>query len=236
MADDVVIELQENTVEILEKQQKSITFPASAKQLYASLAVPPNSHCIRLLDLHAPRNSAQQPTACSLTGSLRVACLENSPSFVSLSYVWGLKSSPSHTITCSLDSTYVFKLEITKNCYDALCQIRNRFGAVTIWVDSICINQEDEEEKVCQIPLMQDIYSQAKSAYIWLGNGNDRSDRAVDFLKRRAASVRRLPLAYLAAVGRKKKVQEMFLFELRAWRDVCRKRTSRKNFCIRANL
>jgi hypothetical protein len=212
-------------VEILEKQRKSITFPASARQLYASLAVPPKSYCIRLLDFHAPRNSTQQPTVCSLTGALRVACLESSPSFVSLSYVWGPKSSPSHTITCSLESTYEYKLEITKNCYDALCQIRNRFGAVTIWVDSICINQEDEEEKVCQIPLMQDIYSQAESTYIWLGSGNDRSDRAVEFLKRRAASVRRLPLACLAAVGRKKKVQEMFLFELRAWRDVCRKKT-----------
>jgi hypothetical protein len=155
---------------------------------------------------------------------------------VSLSYVWGPKSSPSHTITCSLDSTYEFKLEITKICYDALCQIRNRFGAVTIWVDSICINQEDEKEKVSQIPLMQDIYSQAESAYIWLGNGNDRSDHAVDFLKRRAASGRRLPLAYRAAVVKKKKVQEMLLFVLRAWRDVCRKKISLKKLCIRVNL
>jgi hypothetical protein len=128
------------------------------------------------------------------------------------------------------------RLDITKNCYDALCQIRNQFGAVTIWVDSICINQDDEEEKASEIPLMQDIYSQAESAYIWLGNGNKGSDRGVDFLKRRAASVRRLPLAYLAAVGKKRKAQEMFVFELRAWRDVCRKQISLNKFCIRVNL
>jgi Heterokaryon incompatibility protein (HET) len=233
MGNDRVIKLRENGVEILKEQGGSclIPFPASARQLYATLALPPGSRCIRLLDLHAPNKSTLQPTAIPLTGNLRVARLDDFPSFAPLSYVWGSKALPSHTITCSPEAPYEVKLEITKNCYNALCSIRNQFRAVTIWVDSICINQEDEEEKLGQISLMHDIYSQAKSTYIWLGDGNEQSDRTIENLKNLSSLARRLPLRYLAAMDTKSEMKEKFLFEMRAWRDVGRKLTSLRQFC-----
>lgn len=41
-----------------------------------------------------------------------------------------------------------------------------------LWVDAICLNQEDEMEKAVQVGLMGEIYSQAKKVHIWLGSYN----------------------------------------------------------------
>ncbi|KAK0713693.1 heterokaryon incompatibility protein-domain-containing protein [Lasiosphaeria miniovina] len=125
----------------------------SRQQLYAQLAVPPGSRSIRLLDLD-PRPPSQD--GGPLTGHLRVARLADQPSFTTLSYVWDDKACPSSALAVLPQGV---DLEISANCLNALRQIRRQFGAVTIWIDNVCINQDDEVEKESQIPLMQDIYS-----------------------------------------------------------------------------
>lgn len=67
---------------------------------------------------------------------------------------------------------------ITPNCRDALTDLRRLYGNITVWVDSICINQKDEGEKGLQIDLMQDIYARARVVYVWLGPDSDASKRA----------------------------------------------------------
>ena len=52
-----------------------------------------------------------------------------------------------------------------------------------IWIDAICINQNDEREKANQISLMQDIYSTTNPTYIWLGEGNPGTDEAMYYLR-----------------------------------------------------
>ncbi|KAK3312629.1 heterokaryon incompatibility protein-domain-containing protein [Apodospora peruviana] len=180
------------------------------------LPVPLATGSIRLLDLDAQQApGAGQST--KLTGHLRVVRLHDTPSFFCLSYVWGSKSSPnSHTLHCRSQGC---DLQITTNCYHALRQIQSRFGISTIWVDSICINQEDSDEKAGQIPLMQDIYSRAASVFIWLGEGNDRSDRAMAYLRHRARFGRRLPLALFAATDDGQREVERRKFRRRTWQD-----------------
>ncbi|PVH71482.1 HET-domain-containing protein [Cadophora sp. DSE1049] len=92
-----------------------------------------------------------------------------------LSYVWGQYSEPRDKLLCN-DGCAV---DITANCRDALQIIRKRktTGITTIWVDSICINQSDDTEKASQIPNMEEIYSWAEVVYVWLGQGNELSDR-----------------------------------------------------------
>ncbi|KAK8245475.1 heterokaryon incompatibility protein-domain-containing protein [Phyllosticta capitalensis] len=51
-----------------------------------------------------------------------------------------------------------------------------------IWVDAICMNQDDEEEKKKQIPLMEEIYTWAECTYVWLGSGSVESDNAMRWL------------------------------------------------------
>lgn len=75
---------------------------------------------------------------------------------------------------------------MSKNCLSALRHLRKKLRGFTIWVDAICINQSQENntEKEQQIPLMGEMYSGAEVTYVWLGEGNERSDKAMAYLGR----------------------------------------------------
>jgi hypothetical protein len=50
------------------------------------------------------------------------------------------------------------------------------------WIDSICINQDDKEEKANQIGLLRDIYSSASCVLSWLGPMGNGSNVAMKYL------------------------------------------------------
>ena len=141
--------------------------------------------CIRLLELSSI-------FADDLEGLLKVASLEHPPSFFALSYVWGHFSSPAHRIRCRTANSTLFEyIPITDNCHDALVQIRHSYGRgwypsskIRIWVDAICINQHDDDEKAHQIPLMEEIYGSANQVFIWLGKGNESSDIGMHYISK----------------------------------------------------
>lgn len=134
-----------------------------------------------------------------------------------LSYAWGPTTSSSPTITLL---PYEVDLEITESCFQALWHIRKQYGAVKIWVDSVCINQDADDEKASQIPLMGDIYSSARIGYIWLGEGFEGSDLAIQHLEMRARYYRRLPLACLAATSEEEEERELDKFRRKLWKDI----------------
>ncbi|KAK3208314.1 hypothetical protein GRF29_77g352807 [Pseudopithomyces chartarum] len=138
---------------------------------YSTLPLPPSTHFIRVLKLPSSIPSTQPPTH-SLTGTLHLVDLNANPppNFTALSYVWGVPDP--HTDYAVLCGGY--RIPITPNCFAALSALsakksRSAEEGLTIWVDAICINQSDEEEKMRQIPLMGEIYHRAAETYIWLG-------------------------------------------------------------------
>jgi hypothetical protein len=52
-------------------------------------------------------------------------------------------------------------LEVTTNLELALRYLRRENRARTLWIDALCINQKDEDEKTIQIQRMQWIYANA---------------------------------------------------------------------------
>lgn len=68
------------------------------------------------------------------------------------------------------------------NLYAALRQLRRPDESVKIWVDAICINQLDDEEKAEQVARMAEIYNRAFNVPIWLGVASRGSDMAMDFV------------------------------------------------------
>jgi hypothetical protein len=50
------------------------------------------------------------------------------------------------------------------------------------WIDALCINQGDIEEKNNQVRLMQEIYLSAFAVIVWLGDTAEGSDDAVEFI------------------------------------------------------
>ncbi|KAJ4384382.1 hypothetical protein N0V85_008359 [Neurospora sp. IMI 360204] len=71
---------------------------------------------------------------------------------------------------------------------------------LTLWIDQICIDQPDSDEKVVQVGLMKQIYSRAEQVLIWLGPAADGSDEVMDALAELGSSVP-TPMVY-ARVGR----------------------------------
>lgn len=141
----------------------------SPRQIYQQLPLVPGT--IRVLDL----DRAIDITA-PLTGTLRVIRLKNCPDFTALSYVWGRGSTAS--INCNGCA-----FPISSNCKEALTSLRSFDEDICIWVDAICVNQEDVAEKDGQIPMMGEIYAWARVVWVWLGPEDDRCTRAIESLK-----------------------------------------------------
>jgi hypothetical protein len=68
---------------------------------------------------------------------------------------------------------------VTTNLYAALLHLRNSSLERIIWIDAICIDQKNDEERAQQIQLMAKIYSQASRVLVWLGEAADNSDQAL---------------------------------------------------------
>jgi hypothetical protein len=61
-----------------------------------------------------------------------------------------------------------------------------------LWIDAVCINQGDNEEKLHQIQTMARIYSVASRVLVWLGEAADDSDEAIDALRIAVRGLKRL--------------------------------------------
>ncbi|KAK0717950.1 heterokaryon incompatibility protein-domain-containing protein [Lasiosphaeria miniovina] len=104
--------------------------------------------------------------------------------YEALSYVWGDSDEP---YTVSMNGC---DFAVTANLHAALLRLRDAVFERILWVDAICINQTDDKEKESQIGYMAEIYSKASRVIVWLGEaGHDRGDRALDKIRRIAASV-----------------------------------------------
>lgn len=58
---------------------------------------------------------------------------------------------------------------VTKNLGAALQKLRLPDGARKIWIDALCINQDDVLERNEQVRLMGEIYSRCSRVIVWLG-------------------------------------------------------------------
>jgi Heterokaryon incompatibility protein (HET) len=70
---------------------------------------------------------------------------------------------------------------VTEDVYMALLYLRKRQVTI-LWIDTLCINQEDTEERNRQVQQMKDIYQRASLVVIWLGESNDSSTLAFNAL------------------------------------------------------
>ncbi|TXC00850.1 hypothetical protein FocTR4_00007940 [Fusarium oxysporum f. sp. cubense] len=82
--------------------------------------------------------------------------------YYALSYEWGDESKNDPFIKVN-DG----EVQIRKNLFDALKNIRKATEDLQLWVDAICINQSDVQEKSQQVSMME-LYL-AKSYVVWCG-------------------------------------------------------------------
>ncbi|KAK3718490.1 hypothetical protein LTR37_004994 [Vermiconidia calcicola] len=99
-----------------------------------------------------------------LHGDLRIVSLESEPPYEALSYTWG---SSSESKTMQIDKRH--SINITDNLFRALRRMRGHLLSRTLWIDAVCINQDDGSEKSSQVQMMGRIYKSATTVLVWLG-------------------------------------------------------------------
>ncbi|KAK1757047.1 heterokaryon incompatibility protein-domain-containing protein [Echria macrotheca] len=123
---------------------------------------------IRLLQL-LPNSDDKAEIGCQLVDHRLSGTDEGAHPYEALSYVWG-SQGPLQTMWVGAGRE---PLRVTKNLDAALRRLRHGSLIRTLWVDSVCINQEDAEEKCRQIRLMAKIYAHARCVVVWLEEAVD---------------------------------------------------------------
>ena len=90
-----------------------------------------------------------------ISASLETWDIESAPPYNAISYAWG---EPSDRYAITING---FRLRVHKNCFHALKQARLHYPDDYVWLDAICINQLDLEEKSAQVAMMGAIYANA---------------------------------------------------------------------------
>jgi hypothetical protein len=98
--------------------------------------------------------------------------------YSALSYVWGERINPR---IISINGATVF---VTPNLFAALKRFRHATQTVELWVDALCINQDDIQERNAQVGFMGEIYKNAHEVLMWLGEEAEDSSLGFEMVKR----------------------------------------------------
>ncbi|KAI6710310.1 hypothetical protein JHW43_007162 [Diplocarpon mali] len=115
---------------------------------------------IRLILLH-PRFGFR-PVSCSMLNGPHMRLLF----YEAVSYTWG---SPERSEEIQVDGCTMM---VTKSAYEILAASSSQFLPQLLWIDAICIDQDNTKEKEVQVPLMDKIYSNALFTTIFLGQSS----------------------------------------------------------------
>ncbi|PMD45975.1 HET-domain-containing protein [Hyaloscypha variabilis F] len=155
---------------------------APSFDVYRPLA---ESEEIRLLELQ-PDHQHHGIIKCMLQHVM----IPSSLPYEALSYMWG----PQKYKTIELNGK---PFQIRENLWQALSHFRLGAEPRTMWIDAICINQEDISERNHQVMQMGIIYSQASRTIVWLGLADSQTELAFQACKSHAENGLSHEAAYL---------------------------------------
>lgn len=128
-----------------------------------SLYLPLQVDCIRILNVLPGEPEAE--VRCGLS----IRSLNSPADYEVLSYVSGRSELTSYI---SVDGRLT---QVNSSLASALKDLRYIVRPRSLWVDSLCINPDDIEERNSQVSLLAPIMLQARSVCIWLGERDDKS-------------------------------------------------------------
>ena len=103
--------------------------------------------------------------------------------YEALSWCWG-QGDPDRLI--QINSNGVAKsFQIYEHLYNCLRALRYETKERCLWIDALCINQSDPEERGQQVPRMNVIYGSAINVCVWLGASDASSQLAFRFIKKK---------------------------------------------------
>ena len=150
----------------------------------------PVSHSYQYLPLQHPREiRLLRVEPCGESDAVRCSIthvdLDHKPRYEALSYTWG-DPTKSGMLFCTKTGT---QLAVTQNCMTAIRRLQWPDGERTLWIDAICIDQENVRERNQQVQLMSIIYEGASKVISYLGEDADNSAIGMDFILDDSASM-----------------------------------------------
>ena len=132
------------------------------------------SHQIRIIELLPPQKSSARGNSLeSIRCKIHCSNLNQDPEYEALSYTWG-SMNRYLVISVLQDEDGEEALFATPQLVMALTRLRLPSKSRLLWIDQLCIDQDDEDEKAPQIQLMGEIYQKAQRVIIWLGEAPSR--------------------------------------------------------------
>jgi hypothetical protein len=132
-------------------------------QTFNYSTLPPQT--VRLVEVHP--DELHGPVVCSISQYN----LDVLPEFDAVSYAWNTRGGFA-TISCG-DGNLI----VQQTVLELMERVRRPNETSKLWIDEICINQDDILERNAQVSLMDQIYLNAKKVVIWLGEEDERTDR-----------------------------------------------------------
>ncbi|KAL8750844.1 MAG: hypothetical protein Q9199_006815 [Rusavskia elegans] len=133
---------------------------------------------IRLLTLLPGRFNAP----ICITLETKILSIKKIPKFTALSYAWGsdLDCLNIHVVAKrGVQGVKSATLSVTRNLFEGLKHLRQKRRATVLWIDQLCVDQRNLEERAKQVLRMPDIYSLAKGVIVWLGPESADSNLAM---------------------------------------------------------
>ncbi|KAH7471288.1 hypothetical protein FOMA001_g13317 [Fusarium oxysporum f. sp. matthiolae] len=167
--------IDKSTPTMLPEAVAPVSLTAGTSKIYDGLALGLGK--IRLLKLqHVDDDSTP------LGGSLEVADVDDlklDNGFWAISYAWGHGPEGLSTFT-----TEKGKVPITESLASCLICLRRKRVDAYIWVDALCINQQDSDEKSIQVRRLGSLYKKAARVIVWLGNdgGMDEPSPEIEWM------------------------------------------------------
>ena len=129
-----------------------------------------NREDIRILTLLERGGQPTDLIECTLSTRILSTALDNDEDpYEALSYSWGT-GEPDRQIRISVGNSKPYLFRVRSNLFAALKRLRLLDTPRPLWIDAICIDQENHEEKNAQVPKMPQIYNGAQNVCVWLGD------------------------------------------------------------------
>jgi Heterokaryon incompatibility protein (HET) len=116
-----------------------------------------NERNIRLLAVYQDEDG-------NLIGELISKPLDTAKGFTAISYTWG-EEKETHELSIN-----GHKHLISRNAHEILHYFATSVDNSLLWIDTICVDQNDDKDKSQQVRLMREIYNKAARVVIWLGS------------------------------------------------------------------
>ncbi|KAK9794764.1 putative Heterokaryon incompatibility domain-containing protein [Seiridium cardinale] len=110
-----------------------------------------------------------------IDSELFIEDISNDPEYEAISYTWA--DEDGNADKCRTITVNDRAFSVTTNCEAALRRVRYRYNTRRVWIDAICIDQSNDDERGHQVQLMSQIFQKALQVFVYVGESDRPNDR-----------------------------------------------------------